>query len=83
MRVALMQGIVVRARPEWVVLRGFAVLAGGVYRGSRLPVRCSACPVWPWAAVHVSVDTHTGCGSLIYHRCDGYYGLVVPARERD
>jgi hypothetical protein len=29
------------------------------------------------------VDTHTGCGSLIYHRCDGYYGLVVPARERD
>jgi ribosome-associated translation inhibitor RaiA len=29
------------------------------------------------------VDAHTGRGSLIYHRYDGHYGLVVSAHERD
>lgn len=28
-------------------------------------------------------DTHTGRGSLIYHRYDGHYGLIRPADERD
>ena len=25
------------------------------------------------------VDSHTGRGSLIYHRYDGHYGLIAPA----
>jgi ribosome-associated translation inhibitor RaiA len=29
------------------------------------------------------IDTHTGRGSLIYHRYDGHYGLIHPADEPD
>lgn len=29
------------------------------------------------------IDSETGRGSLVYHRYDGHYGLVAPARVRE